>query len=409
MAFNVLIIRKEDGLYYYNGTVVTEVYKNRNTLYSGNKTIVYHNDGFLYMGELGSIKKFAISSGSIANMTDITPLMFGDATKELYGHGIPVAMWSGIQYLYVAFNGGENTYPEVLYYNGLGWHQAYRGTAADTMNAGGYSQLLGWTLINDGATRRRKMITLREIPLADYPTSGTFQTSFFNADLPQMPKGFASVRIWAETLSDTKTITVSYRTKSTDSWTQIGVVNSDVSPAPFTIPFSTTNKSIAAEAIQLQFVIATDSATSTPILKRFSVRYINRPKAIHAYSMIVVLKDNQQLLDGTAESITVQERLDFLRKMEDSSTPPVFIDRQGKRHIVFNTKIIIQRPLNRIDLAEEPRINVVCVDANEGLLAQRDVVMTLTITASGSTTAQTAFVWATNATNTFNWSYGVWQ
>jgi len=407
----VLLIRKEDGLYYYNGTTVTEIYKNRNALYAGNKTLLYHSDGFLYMNELGAIKKFSISSGALANMTDITPLMLGSATKELYGHGTPIAMWSGSQYLYMAFDDGESVYPEVMYYNGLGWHQFYRGTSGDAMNAGGYSQLLGWHLINDGATRRKKMSTLKDIPLADYSTTetGTAQTSFFDASLPAMPKGFASVRMWAEGVSDTKTITVSYRKTSADSWTQIGIVNALTYPAPFTIPFNTSLKAISAEAIQLQFVFATDSATATPILKRFDVRYINRPEGVHAYSMALNLLDNQQLLDGTAETVSVQERLDFLRKIEDSTVPIVFTDRQQRKHLVFDTKITLQRPLNRQDLKEEPRVSMVFIDADEGLWIQERLTISFAIALTTALTSQTTFVWSPNATNTFNWNYGQWM
>ena len=291
-AFNdLLFIRKEDGLYYYDGTNVVEVYHNNNNLYAGNKTLFYHvNDGYMYMGELGSIKKFSISSGTITNMVDVTPSMLGDAAKELYGHGTPIWIWSGPQYLYCAFDDGEGLYPEILKYNGLGWHQVYRGTSGDTLNAAGYSRLMGWNFLNDGATRRQKMVTLKEIPRADYPASGQLMTGYFDAGLPQMPKGFGSVRVWARNVSAANYITVDYRTRDDEAWTTLGTITSDVWPNPTTILFSTANKSIGANAIQLRFTITTASATATPVLERFSVKYLNRPLTVHAYSMVLNIK-----------------------------------------------------------------------------------------------------------------------
>lgn len=290
VAFNVMFIRKEEALYYYDGTNVVEVYRKINSLYSGNKTLIYHSDGFMYMGEGTAVKKFSISSGSITNMVDVTPLMWGDANKELYGHGTPVWMFSGPQHLYVGFTGGENSYPEVLAYNGQGWHQVYRGTASATLNAAGYSRLMGWLFLNDGSTRRKKMVTLRDWSDADYPSSGEFHTSLFDAILPQMPKGFGAVRVWGRNLSSTRTIAVHYRTTLTGSWTLLGTVDADVYPDPVTLLFSTSNKAIGSNAAQLRFVLSTDSAASTPVLLRFSVKYLNRPLTVHAYSMVLTLK-----------------------------------------------------------------------------------------------------------------------
>jgi len=119
--------------------------------------------------------------------------------------------------------------------------------------------------------------------------------------------------------------------------------------------------------------------------------------------------DNQQLLDGTAETVSVQERLDFLRKIEDSTVPIVFTDRQQRKHLVFDTKITLQRPMNRQDLKEEPRVSMVFIDADEGLWIQERLTISFAIALTTALTSQTTFVWSPNATNTFNWSYGQWM
>ena len=126
VAFGLLIIGKEDSIFWYDGTNLIEISGFYKQKYSGNcKALVYH-DGFMYTHILGRIVKISLSSGIISNMIDVTPLMKGDENKDLHGHGIPIWLWSGPFHLYAAFDQGESNLPEVLAYNGIGWHQMYR-------------------------------------------------------------------------------------------------------------------------------------------------------------------------------------------------------------------------------------------------------------------------------------------
>jgi hypothetical protein len=125
--------------------------------------------------------------------------------------------------------------------------------------------------------------------------------------------------------------------------------------------------------------------------------------------MVLNMMNGQQLLDGTAESVTVQERLDYLRKLENAQTPITFTDRQGRKHLVFDTKITLQRPLNRLDNKEEPRVSLVFLDAHDGEWLQKSLALSLAFSFSGALTNQTTFVWGPSASNTFNWNFGVWQ
>lgn len=418
VAFNSMFIRKEEALYYTtDGSTIVEVYKNANTKYSGNQTLLYHADGFLYMGEMGTIKKFSISSGSITNLVDVTPNMDGDANKDLYGHGTPIYMWTGPgDVLYCAFNQGENTYPEVLKYNGLGWAQAYRGTGGATMSAGGYSRNMGYIFLNDGATRLRKMVTLKDWPRADYATTGELQTSFFDAQLPQMPKGFGSIRIWARNVTSARYITVYYRLISTDGWTQIGVVMDNVYPNPVTIPFDTSTKAIGANALQLRFVLTTDSAVQTPVMTDFSVKYLNRPLNVNGYSMTVNLSEGQVLLgDNGAETATMATRIGYLKKIKDSQVPIVYTDRQQIRHLVYISKLSKRNQVQPLDSqgnaleGQEVAYDIVCVDAYDGLLPFTDPLYLLfALAATGTLGTQTIFKWGVDAQQG-NWSFFQWQ
>ena len=74
---------------------------------------------------------------------------------------------------------------------------------------------------------------------------------------------------------------------------------------------------------------------------------------------------SQTLLDGTAETVGILERLRFLRKLEDSQSPIVMVDRQMRKHLVYVTKVQLSRPSYQLDKAQELEVRMVCVDASD--------------------------------------------
>jgi len=119
----------------------------------------------------------------------------------------------------------------------------------------------------------------------------------------------------------------------------------------------------------------------------------------------------QILLDGTAETVSIADRLEFIRVLEDGQTPITLIDPQGIKHLVYVSKVTYARPINRLNGLEEPEITVVCVDASDGLWQQPDPMTKIEVTVAYSTTvtAQTNFVWGPAAADTFNWGTGQWM
>ena len=119
----------------------------------------------------------------------------------------------------------------------------------------------------------------------------------------------------------------------------------------------------------------------------------------------------QRLLDGTEETESIADRLEFIRVLEDGQTPITLIDPQGIKHLVYVSKVTYARPINRLNGLEEPEITMVCVDASDGLWQQPDPMTKIEVTVAYSTTvtAQTNFVWGPAAADTFNWNQGQWM
>jgi len=88
---------------------------------------------------------------------------------------------------------------------------------------------------------------------------------------------------------------------------------------------------------------------------------------------------SQPLLDSTAESKAVAERLRFIRNIEDSQTPIIFTDRQGKKHLVFVTKVVLLRPIEGLDREDEVNAQVTCVDADDLFWPQPKTALSVSI------------------------------
>lgn len=404
-AFGVLFIRKTDGLYWYNGTSVQEVWRHRETKYSGNVCMAYHN-GFLYVNEINKIWKLSISDGSISNFSEVTPRMRGDEAKDLYGHGIPKWMWSGKDGLYVAFDDGESVYPEVMYLNELGgWQQAYRGTSGDTMNAGGYSQLAGRSFINDGATRIRRHVTLADTPFPSYPSSGQFTTSIHLAGYPWVEKAYGVLSLEARNLSSAagRQITVEYSTDKGTSYTTIGTIDTD---GRTQLQFDTSDSAVNAQAMMLRFTLTRGStSTETPILERWASSFLMRPEPIYAYSVTARIGPELMLMDGTKETYEPAALLGFLRSAEQSNAPVRFVDDVGVQHLVYITRTS-ERQVNYDGESERDTrlVDIAMIDAYTGLWIQNALGVEVWVDSVTFTLIDyTPAVWDTPDWDFFQW------
>lgn len=360
VAFGLLVIGKEDGLYYYDGTNVVEELLVPHKRHARNfRALVYH-EGFLYTSILNAIVKLSFSSGGLANMVDITPTMQGDANKELYGHGLPVWLWSGPRHLYVLLDDGETQYTEVLYYTGLGWHQ-YARSAGTTPVTGGYSRLGSRIWYNDASTYYRTLGTLTDLPAAtNFAATGVFETSDYDAGLPFMYKAFRDVMIDCRNIS-AGSIKVEYSIDSGSTWVEIATVaNAGVNYLAF--PNATP---VAGYRMRLRFTLTRNAANSTPVLMRFVVRFLNRPQPIYAESITLRIAPGQELRDGTRETAGVPERMAFLASMEGSREPVRFDDMSGGTETIYITKTsrsrYAEKPIDTTYPPEEWLVNVTMI------------------------------------------------
>ena len=389
-SFGYLLIGKEDGLWRYDGTALVDIVQYPVQKNSTNFRCIVPFDGFIYTHMMGRIIKIALTSGTVSSLVDITPEMKGSAVKELYGHGKPTWMFTGPFVLYAAFNSGRAAsggYPEMMAYSGSGWHQRYLGTYGHTLTASGYSSNLVRTHINLQAngTIYKSMISLRDIPFPLYPSTGVFETSDYTGDLPFMQKAFRGCNVEARNLSTTdgRSISVSYSTDKGVTFVTMGTVTTDGrTNLPFTLASQTTlsdSATINSNSIRLKFTLTRGTTTSeTPVLTRYTVDFLNRPLATHAHSMNLRLGTTMTLRNGTLETVSVSERLQFIKDLEDAESPIRFIDMIGRHYLVYLTKTSVVKVEKENE--DERMVAIVMVDAVTGLWPQVEFNVTATIT-----------------------------
>lgn len=268
-------------------------------------------------------------------------------------------------------------------------------TLLGTMSASGYSRIGNLLLANvAGTTISRRQISLRDVPFESYEPTGVYETSDYTGDLPFMQKAFRSTNIEARGLSVSESgvddgagrfVQVSYSTNKGSSFTNLGNITVN---GRTNLPFAPTSQitfsdsaTINANSLRLRFrMVRGTTTTKTPSVVRYSVDFLNRPLAVHAHSITLRLGATMTTRDGTLESVSVKERLQFLNDVEDSESPIRFIDMTGRHYLVYITKTSVIKVEKETD--DERMVSVVMVDAVTGLWPQMSsgIVMTASTT-----------------------------
>lgn len=339
-ANGLLMIAKPEGLYAYDGSDVYRVIDGRDYYSTTNYGYGAEWQGSLIIPQLNTLQRVALSGARPTAVSAIEMQMRGDASKEQYGHGTPIRVFTGPNRVYFAMNGGEGVYPELLMHNGVGIHQLYRGSSGATMYAAGYSRLMGWLLINDGSTRRKRILNTGDGEYPDFgTTAGWFTTPWADWGFPTEFKGFRALSVETRGCDASNTVLFEYSLDDGD-WTSIGTITSD---GRHKLPIGGLDGQVAGRKISLRCTLTSSDGgdvTNTPVIELpIILEGVVRPQAIYGYDDILVLDKETALRNnygtiGTPKSpytgYTVQQQLDFLDDMADSTNTIVRVDEHGR-------------------------------------------------------------------------------
>ena len=176
-----------------------------------------------------------------------------------------------------------------------------------------------------------------KLSTTNYATTGWYQASYFDANLPSINKLWSSVTIRHDPLVSGQSINVYYKFKEADSWTQLTTgADNTVGQIEQTYSFATATYS---KKISLKIVLNTTTITGTPKLTETILKYTIYPSRKWQWNFRVKAKKNLVLRDNTVESSTATQ----LRTAAEAvlSTPSVyaFYDVDGTLYNVIPVEI----------------------------------------------------------------------
>jgi len=334
-----LLIAKPEGLYIYDGNEVYQLIDATATRSTGNFVGSTSWQGALYTPWLSTLNKIVITSVRFSTVADITPTMTGDADKERYGHGVPKVAFAGPRQLFIGMNGGEGKYPELLMYNGIGFHQVYRGPSGSTLFAAGYSRLKGWLIVcvSDGVYRKR-IINTALGEYADYAPTGYFITPKLDGGYPDEIKAWRSVTVDAVDVDMDNTIQLYYRADG-GPWTLFGTITSE---GPNEVPLAGADGQVSAREMEFQFKLtrAANDITATPRIELpIVIRLLVSPTAVDAFAETIVVDENQLLRNGAGRVGDVYTEADMLAFLDRLADTPQTIKRTDEWGRTFRVKV----------------------------------------------------------------------
>jgi hypothetical protein len=192
-----------------------------------------------------------------------------------------------------------------------------------------------------------------------YQASGSVQSSYFDANLPSIPKLYRELVLRHDPLPANTTITSKYKFKESDSWTTLGSSSTDnAEEATLSFAAGTTSNKIT-----IQQTLSTTDENETPILTEAILKYSLLPQRKWMWNMRILAKSDMVLLDKTTESRTAAQIRDDMEDSQSSDSLVTFIDIDGTSYSCLFENVEQPSWVINQDTANENLINVTLIEA----------------------------------------------
>lgn len=304
-----------DGFVYYNDTTQWR------SLYPYEDTVIKameFYDSFLFFGTyFGYLIVFDSSS--------LNPLF---NLKDQYNYAVQVLDMKRFEdKLFVATypqSGSGETNVGVWVFDRRGFHLAH--TVAGVAGFKCFGVVNGTLLVGTGDNGYVYKLD------TTYATTGWYQSSYFDANLPSISKLYNSIVIRHDPLVSGQSINVYYKFKETDSWTQLttGASNA-VGDIEQTLTFAS---GVTSKKISLK-VVLNGGGTNTPRLTEVVLQYALYPALKWQWNLRLKAKSNLVLADNTTESRSAATIRSDLESLMNTQTLYTFVDVDGTSHNVL--------------------------------------------------------------------------
>lgn len=183
-----------------------------------------------------------------------------------------------------------------------------------------------------------------------YVTQGWYQSSYFDANLPSIPKLYNEITIRHDPLAEGQSIVVYYKFKEADDWTTLGTSDT-LGAIEKSLAFNT---GVSANKISLKVELNTTNTSSSPKLTEVVMQYSLYPERKWQWTLRLKAKKNLRLLDNTFESRTAEEIRTDLEELLAEEQLYTFTDIDGTTYSVLTHDIDSQSwVVNQGDVNED--------------------------------------------------------
>lgn len=248
-------------------------------------------------------------------------------------------------FLFMIARTNETTWEEhLICWDGVGWHKiaAPCTDGSDYVTGSGYDVTNNflWLAVEAGATDVIYYLRFQaqsDFPYANFQTSGTHNviSSRMGMGFRWVKKSSPSIVIEAENCTAARYLVVYYNAdnKGWYEWggtdkgriTKNGIVT-------LSDPTGIDKSTLEYNFIQIRIDFVTDSATESPILEGFTLRFIMRPAVLFGHSFVVVAASQQKIGATKRDTKSVYTIFSKLEEARASAAPIKFIDPFGVPH-----------------------------------------------------------------------------
>jgi hypothetical protein len=333
-----LYVARHDGLWLIGEDKVA-----RNVLdYSD----TYSADNFRSMAVINGLLVFAIRDRIVqwngARVSDITPERLTDVFPFVtYGRFDNFMVFDN--FLFCTARTNETTYTESLIcWDGVGWHKLLDQVTngADIVTAMDYDVIHGyiWYHVQATADVTYYIPTQAQssLPYAAFPTTGTHSliTSRMDMGFRQVKKSMQSLNVEVQNVNATRYVRVYYSLDGASWVFWADVKNNGITELEFPGGFRTIEFNYAL----LRFDFITDTATQSPVLESYTLRFIMRPDVRWGYSFDIISSMNPEI-EGMQDERTAAEIKADIRLVRDSKAPVAFIGLAGEEVYGYLTSV----------------------------------------------------------------------
>lgn len=159
-----------------------------------------------------------------------------------------------------------------------------------------------------------------------YSPTGNLETPSYDANVSMVNKLWAEVSLILDPMRSETNITVAYDLEESGSYITVNMPTIQGGQTEIIVPLSNTSTTVVGKKIRLKVTLTSINGLHTPVIHDVILKYSPMPDDLKRFQYTVLAINGLELYDGTVESNTALDLINFLRKEKETKEIKVFKD-----------------------------------------------------------------------------------